>query len=155
MHSKAETLLNLKFGQSKTMRSAFFKNLLSDVLLAFARRDSGNPGMPPQWLESACEQMRIKENYCAGMKKFVTLSGKSKEHLSRSMRMHYNTTPQKYITRLRLSEAARLLRNSQSSLLEIMLDSGFNNDSYFRRCFKRQHGCTPGRYASTCRKIFN
>lgn len=49
-----------------------------------------------------------------------------------------------YLNKLRLTEAARLLReNAEASVSEIAYSVGYNNASYFNRVFKREYGCTP------------
>ena len=52
----------------------------------------------------------------------------------------------KYIQRLRVTEAARLLRESDRSVSEISAEVGFNNMSYFCRAFKKEMNMTPLQY---------
>lgn len=59
----------------------------------------------------------------------------------------YKTTPKKYLTRYRLSQAAYMLRNYPSALIsEIAENCGFSNPSYFCSVFKRFYGITPEEY---------
>jgi AraC-like DNA-binding protein len=51
-----------------------------------------------------------------------------------------------YINKLRLTEAARLLAEKESSVAEIAYLVGYGNASYFATVFKKAHGCTPGEY---------
>jgi Response regulator containing CheY-like receiver domain and AraC-type DNA-binding domain len=49
-----------------------------------------------------------------------------------------------YVNRLRLTEAARLLLEKESSVAEIGYLVGYGNASYFTTVFKKEYGCTPG-----------
>lgn len=49
-----------------------------------------------------------------------------------------------YVNKLRLTEAARLLLEKESSVAEIGYLVGYSNASYFTTIFKKEYGCTPG-----------
>lgn len=52
-----------------------------------------------------------------------------------------------YINKLRLNEAARLLKESpEASVSEVAFAVGYNNPSYFNKLFKAEFGCTPKAY---------
>lgn len=51
-----------------------------------------------------------------------------------------------YLNKLRLTEAARLLREKDARVAEIGFMVGYNNASYFNRTFKKEYGCTPNAY---------
>ena len=53
------------------------------------------------------------------------------------------------VTRLRVSEACRLLRTTQRSIGQICWDAGFANLSNFNRRFKEETGMTPRQYRSS------
>lgn len=55
-------------------------------------------------------------------------------------------TPLDYIHRLRMDKAKRLLRTTGCRLSEVAETSGFSNEYYFSRRFKRSEGLTPGQY---------
>lgn len=52
----------------------------------------------------------------------------------------------KYINRLRVMEVKKLLRSTERTIIDIMLDSGFNNQSSFNRIFYDEVGVTPREY---------
>jgi transcriptional regulator GlxA family with amidase domain len=135
-------------------RKAFFKSLLQDVLAILLKHNRHDPEATPEWLKFSVEEMRKQENFRVGLRKFLELAGKSQEHLTRSMQLYYNTSPQKYITGLRISEAARLLRNTRMDISKIMYETGFNNTSYFRRCFKQKYGMPPVKYLKKSQQFF-
>ena len=49
-----------------------------------------------------------------------------------------------YLRNVRLDRAARLVTNTNKSIGEISVDSGFGSVSQFLRCFKGKFNCTPG-----------
>jgi AraC-like DNA-binding protein len=51
-----------------------------------------------------------------------------------------------YLRDYRLTIASRLLTTSDSSILDIAAESGFENLSYFNRAFKAHFGMTPRDY---------
>jgi AraC family transcriptional regulator len=55
-------------------------------------------------------------------------------------------TPHQYVSRLRLEEAARLLRATDQTVLQIAIAVGFENASHFSVQFKRDYGVTPLAY---------
>lgn len=53
-----------------------------------------------------------------------------------------------YLTDMRISHASRLILETDQSISEISLNSGFNNLSNFNRTFKSRYNCTPGEFRS-------
>ena len=48
-----------------------------------------------------------------------------------------------YINNLRLDNASKLLTTTNKTIMEISLDVGFDNLSYFNKLFKRKYNMTP------------
>jgi len=55
-------------------------------------------------------------------------------------------SPNEFLRNIRINEAARLLSNSDISITEIIALVGFNDHSYFTRCFKKKFNKTPKKY---------
>ena len=51
-----------------------------------------------------------------------------------------------YLTELRLTDAASLLRYSELSVTEIAYSVGFCESNYFSNVFKKQYGISPKDY---------
>lgn len=131
--------------------------LVSIVLdgLSYLQERNEVEALAPVWLMNACECMQKKENYLQGLSRFIEISGKSQEHLTRMMRKCYNKTPSAYLNSIKLEEAAILLKTTGYSILEVLLECGFNNVSYFNNVFKSEYGITPARYRSLNRTVIN
>jgi DNA-binding response OmpR family regulator/two-component sensor histidine kinase len=55
-------------------------------------------------------------------------------------------SPVEFIRNIRVEHSAQLLRNSDSNVSEAAYNSGFNDLSYFTKCFKNHFGITPKNY---------
>lgn len=56
------------------------------------------------------------------------------------------TTPVQYLQNLRIEKAKSLLMSSKKSFEDITYEVGFNNESSFRRLFKKKTSLNPGEY---------
>ncbi len=54
--------------------------------------------------------------------------------------------PMQYITRVRLSKAAALMRTHPATLVEVALSIGYDSEVAFSKAFKRYFGIAPGAY---------
>ncbi|MBQ8522020.1 MAG: response regulator, partial [Bacteroides sp.] len=60
-----------------------------------------------------------------------------------------NVTPNELIQVVRLKKAASLLLEQKYRVSEICYMIGFNNPSYFSKCFQKQFGMKPGEFANS------
>ena len=72
--------------------------------------------------------------------------GVSRSKLYQTLKRVTNITLSDYIRNLRLEKAAHLLRYSTKSIAEIMLETGYVNQSHFTRSFKQKYDITPKNY---------
>jgi signal transduction histidine kinase/ligand-binding sensor domain-containing protein/DNA-binding response OmpR family regulator len=70
----------------------------------------------------------------------------SKMQLYRKLKTLTAMTPGEFIKHTRLKHAAQLLVSTHLSVLEIFYRTGFNNQSYFFREFKKRYNCAPNEY---------
>jgi AraC family transcriptional regulator, dual regulator of chb operon len=146
-------LLRDTMANSQQKRKTILRTLVVDIITELSFSHSDQDAAIPQWLVHATEEMKKKENYVVGMPRFVGLSGKSQEHLIRSLKLHYRMTPSAFVNGLRLKAAAKTLVTSKDSVLSILLESGFNNVSNFNSSFKKYFGQTPRQYRASVRRF--
>lgn len=72
--------------------------------------------------------------------------GVSKATLYRKFKEITDKTPSEFIRTIRLEHAAKLLKTTKLTALEIMYKCGFSNKSYFYREFLKQYGFPPKDY---------
>lgn len=70
----------------------------------------------------------------------------SESHFMRYFKDTMGTSFIDYLKEYRLKMAARLLHGSESSILTISDEVGFENLSYFNRSFKQKYGVTPSQF---------
>ncbi|NJK45447.1 MAG: helix-turn-helix transcriptional regulator [Pleurocapsa sp. SU_196_0] len=70
----------------------------------------------------------------------------SPNHASGVFKAHFSMTLLEYLTQHRVAHAQRLLATSQTSVLEIALESGFGSSSAFYDAFERACGLRPLEY---------
>ncbi len=70
----------------------------------------------------------------------------SKMQLYRKLKSLSNMTPGEFIKHIRLQRTIHLLQTTQLTVSEIFYRSGFNNQSYFFREFKKRYQCSPNEY---------
>ena len=73
--------------------------------------------------------------------------GVSRPQLYRKMVSLTGKSPHDFIRDLRMDKALALLKQRAGNVSEIALEVGYNNPSYFARCFQMRFGCTPSRLA--------
>lgn len=72
--------------------------------------------------------------------------GLSQSHFMKFFKNTMGTTFIDYLNDYRLTLSSRLLVSSDSSILDIAAEAGFENLSYFNRLFKKRFGVTPREY---------
>ena len=80
------------------------------------------------------------------LEELAEMSHYSSRHFVRIFKETYNTTPQKYIAELRLKYACTLLCETELSIEDTALQSGFGDGNYFSRIFRRCMGVSPKQY---------
>ncbi len=93
----------------------------------------------------------IEHNYSRpiSVNDIATSTGVSRSHLYRLFMQELDITPNEYLTQYRISNACKLLRESNINISEAAYSSGFSDPLYFSRVFKRIKGMTPSAYAAS------
>ncbi|EKY05910.1 transcriptional regulator, AraC family [Neisseria sp. oral taxon 020 str. F0370] len=70
----------------------------------------------------------------------------SRAQLMRLFKAHTGTSPYAFVNRIRLQQAAAMLKQSADSVLAVALACGFGSETHFGKAFKKAYGLTPGQY---------
>ncbi len=121
---------------------AFLLNLMTDLLGGVASETAG----APDWVVRACDRMSDPIALREGVSALVALTGRSHEHVSRTFRRLFGQTPSSYVNAIRMNQAARLLSDTDTPIMDVALDCGIEDLSHFYRLFRQTHGISPKRY---------
>lgn len=98
----------------------------SDLISMIEKYIHENYNDPSMGLNKISDKFQISESYFS--------------HLFKEKKgLNFST----YLENMRMSEAARLIRETDISLNELYLSVGYNNANTFRRAFKKVYGMTP------------
>ena len=141
--SKLNELNSVTHGDAEALRLRV-RLLLADIFVRLFYHTGGNEDDDtPPWLSRLCREMERPENFTAGSERLVALSGRSREHISRSIKRYLGVTPSEYVSGLRVNYAANLLINTNSPVIDVCFAVGFQNLSHFYRTFKARYALTP------------
>jgi len=94
--------------------------------------------------------MAIIEDHMADfefeVRNFQDEIGMSRMQLFRKLKALTDQTPSEFIRTLRLKRATKLIEQKFGNIAQITFEVGFNNLSYFAKCFKELYGVTPSEY---------
>lgn len=103
-------------------------------------------------LEHAAAVTRMQDYIEAHLDKDITLhqlaqqAGYSPWHCAKLFKEYTRSSPFEYIRKLRLSQAALVLRDEQRKVVDVALDFVFDSHEGFTRAFQKQFGIRPKAY---------
>lgn len=80
---------------------------------------------------------------------FGCLRGYSLHYLSCFFKKSMGITFSRYLSSVRTNRAEYLITHTEKSMLEISIECGFSNISYFNKAFYEDYGCMPSEYLNT------
>ncbi len=86
------------------------------------------------------------------MAEMATLAGLSPTHFNRRFRRLFGMSPTRFLHALRIERARMLLVQSDRSVGEIAVETGYHDQSHFTRHFRRITGLAPGRFRAQFRR---
>lgn len=133
----SEELLELKF---RELLFNILSNPLNTQLLSYACSisDCSKPPLP--------EIMESNYMFNLSLEEFSKIAQRSLATFKREFSELFNTTPGKWLTQKRLQHAKMLLETSAKNINEIVLESGFENNTHFSKIFKEKFGIAPLQY---------
>lgn len=97
-------------------------------------------------IQQAADLIEEHLNRELGIRDIAAAAGFSPFHFQRLFQAISGFTVKEYIRKRRLSEAARLLAETDDSILDIALASGYESQEAFTRAFEGYTGLAPGKF---------
>lgn len=126
------------------------RHVLFDILISLSEvgdRPAKNPtNVDVDDMSKIVEYINVFFNHEISLTIISEKFGISKFHLCRKFKETTGSLITDYVNRKRLTEAEKLLSNTDYSVTRISELVGFNNISYFIRIFKKMYDKSPGEY---------
>ena len=131
------------------------RNALEVLQIEKARSPSDIQPRKPAFIE--CQDPRLKaaliimENHVdnkLSMPKLAASVGLSRRQLERLFREKTKNSPALIYKRVRLERAKQLLTQTRAPMIEIAIETGFENASHFSRLFHQTFGQSPSKFRS-------
>ncbi len=91
------------------------------------------------------ENFNKKQNLDMLSKRF----GLSTNYICNLFSKHYNTTLTRFLTKIRMENAVKLIEERSMTFKQIALECGYSDYYYFCRVFKEYYGSSPSSYLKT------
>lgn len=97
-------------------------------------------------LKRVIDHIRTNYHKKITLKELALLANMSEGHFCRFFKGMVHRTPVDYINSYRIARATALLEDRTKKILEVAMESGFENFSYFIGTFRHYMNCTPSEY---------
>ena len=115
------------------------------LLCELADADSAAPALPPL-VQAAIADIRANYAGLYGVEELSERLGVSKSHLVRTFTAALGIPPGRYLTRVRVEAAQRLLLHREYTLDVVASLCGFSGANYLCRVFKKETGQSPAQW---------
>ena len=115
------------------------------LLCELADADSAAPALPPL-VQEAMEDIRANYAGLYGVEELSERLGVSKSHLVRMFTAALGIPPGRYLTKVRVEAAMRLLLHREYTLDVVASLCGFSGANYLCRVFKKETGQSPAQW---------
>lgn len=117
------------------------------LALIIERSDFGS--IQKSYAERAAEFMKYNFHKGVGVNDAACFVGIDRAYLSKLFSENFGVSPSGYLLKLRMEEAARLLRNHKLRISDIAAGIGYSDQFVFSKAFLRYFGAPPSEYRRT------
>lgn len=140
-------ILTSKVGQLIELRQQLQSRYSQEIILK--PKDIAITGVDERFLEkiqAVLDEKLTESNF--NTQEFSEAVGMSRMQLHRKLKALTGLTTSEFIRSQRLKLGASLLQNSNANVSQIAYQVGFNDPSYFTKCFKEVYGSSPTEFIS-------
>ncbi len=125
--------------------SAMLKDLLIDIHRLSQKTDKSTADA----VETVIAYLHENFSKKISNEQLAAIVGYHEYHLNRLFVRDTGKTLHRYVLTMRISEAKRLLTNTEMSLSDIADAAGFSSNTHFAGCFKKMVGQSPSEYKAS------
>ena len=166
LSSEADNLKGIKAGAEAYIKKPFSPNMLivrisklleqrDKLKVSYAKDVVGNVSTPEVLIKDA--DRRLREQMETWMKahindtqvtadSFAQALGYGRTNFFKKVKQLMGMSPNDYIKKIRMEEAASLLINTNMTAAEVAFKCGFEDQYYFSKSFKKYYGVPPSQY---------
>ena len=123
-----------------------FAEILRDGLYTDGRRETVRSAHRILRIKNVLEYVEKNFQSTITLNDLAEVAGMNPQYFCRAFKEITMQSPMDYVIYYRLEQAARLLSATDLSVMEVAMECGFNDCSYFIRVFKKQKNMTPNQY---------
>lgn len=126
--------------------SLFFARILENGLYTVSEKPDIHVPHRIDQIRSVLEYIEQQYPTAITLNSMAEVAGMNPKYFCRVFKEVTQQTPMDYVIFYRVEQAAKMLSNTDLSVLEIAMECGFNDCSYFIKTFKRLKAVTPKQY---------
>ena len=120
---------------------------LADLMDAFGSSSSSHHASGYEYVQKAARFIEYNYSRSIDVEDIAASAGISRSHLYRLFMENISMPPNEYLMRCRMNKAAALLEEGRLSVGEVAFSTGFSDQLYFSRVFKKYMGIPPSQYS--------
>jgi AraC family transcriptional regulator len=103
-------------------------------------------GLAPAQLRRVIEYVHEQIDQDINVLQLASVAGLSSAHFAQMFRRSTGCAPHQYVLRTRIERAKRMLRSTETRVIDIAISCGFQTPQHFARVFKKFCDATPASY---------
>ena len=134
-------------------RNVMIPTMFTEIIVYFARGKSMEEEKEQLWLlQSSVEYLNNHYRDKLDLNKLGKLAGMSERNLFRHFQRVLGMSPNRYLHKIRIQQAAEYLKNTVLGVEEIAFKCGFCNGNHLYKVFCREMGVSPAVFRKKYRK---
>ncbi len=144
----SSNILTLHYCFEEAKLHSYILNFIADIIKDFPVQSFSASGEITN-LDPSLKFMNNEFKQNPPLEEIASKSNFAPNYFHRIFKKNFGLTPYNYMLRLRMEHAIKLLTTTNTSVKEIAFESGYNNEFYFYRQFKKQFNYSPGKLKKT------
>lgn len=140
----SSNIKNIAYTPEEARLNSYVLIFISELLSAMPE-DKLNASKEITRIQASLEYINKEYKANPSLEKIASRSSLAPNYFHRIFKKNFGVTPHHYMLRLRMEEAVRLLTSTNNSIKDIAFETGYSNEFYFYRQFKKYYNYSPGK----------